>query len=70
MTEIQLKQWEAEASEAARDLCGRLADMSTDGLHLDLIDAEAANGSNSLDNAFLERLENGDHLTDDFLAAI
>ena len=70
MSNSQLLQWENEATQAAIELCGRLADMSTDGLYLDLIDANAANGTNSLDDAFLQSLEKGEHLTDDFLAAI
>ncbi|MHA4838647.1 hypothetical protein [Sphingopyxis sp. MSC1_008] len=68
MSTETLARWEAEAATEAENLCARFADMSADGLQLDQISPDEANGSNSLDEAFFARLEQGDHLTDRFLS--
>ena len=70
MSEELLQGWEREAEADACALCARIADAPHEGLQLDLIDEHAANGSNSLDEAFCAGVVRGEHLTDRFLAAI
>ena len=69
MSEPQLKQLESEARDSAQQLRALLDEAAPTDLTIDAsVIEETANGSNSLDSAFVEWLLAGNHLDENFLA--
>ncbi len=60
----------AFAKAAAAKLCADLDVMTLTDVELPCVELDEANGSNSIDTAYLNRLSRGEHLTDNFLANI
>jgi hypothetical protein len=62
------KDLEAEACKNALTFRAQLEESAPHDLTVDVVDRAQANGTNSLDKAFLASLLKGAHLNDEFLA--
>jgi hypothetical protein len=67
MADYNLEALEREGSKLADQVREHFLGLKFEGLTLDQVPTEEANGSNSLDEEFFKSLEAGEHLNERFL---
>jgi len=68
MNKDVLAQWEKEAFAASDALCAKVDSLVSSPIDLVTVPLEGADGSNSADPAYVQRLVERRHLTDGFLS--
>lgn len=63
-----IEKWETEAFAASDSLCSKVDQLVVSSIDLVTVPPENADGSNSADSDYLNRLIKREHLTDSFLS--